>query len=99
VETMKHTTPATARLRFLFLAARIWCHAGRVGVSYSDITRKKGPFNSSWTDCVKSLADWMDLLLSFPRRYVPDSTSGMAHSSLCTRRSTVSSTYRAALEK
>ncbi len=41
----------------------------------------------------------MDLLLSFPRRSVPDSTSRIAHSSLCTRRSTVSSTYRAALEK
>src|ERR1039457_4711055 len=27
---------ATARLRFLFLAAKIWRHAGRVGVSYSD---------------------------------------------------------------
>jgi hypothetical protein len=24
------------RLRFLFLAAKIWRHAGRVGVSYSD---------------------------------------------------------------
>ena len=36
VETLGHTTLATARLRFLFLAARIWSHAGRVGVSYSD---------------------------------------------------------------
>ena len=36
VETMQHTTLATARLRFLFLAAKIWRHAGRVGVSYSD---------------------------------------------------------------
>jgi Transposase DDE domain group 1 len=36
VETMKHITLATARLRFLFLAAKIWRHAGRVGVSYSD---------------------------------------------------------------
>jgi hypothetical protein len=36
VETLKHTTLATARLRFLFLAAKIWRHAGRVGVSYSD---------------------------------------------------------------
>jgi hypothetical protein len=34
--TLKHTTLATARLRFLFLAAKIWRHAGRVGVSYSD---------------------------------------------------------------
>jgi hypothetical protein len=36
VETLGHTTLATARLKFLFLAARIWRHAGRVGVSYSD---------------------------------------------------------------
>jgi hypothetical protein len=36
VETLGHTTLATARLKFLFLAARIWSHAGRVGVSYSD---------------------------------------------------------------
>ena len=28
VETLKHTTLATARLRFLFLAAKIWRHAG-----------------------------------------------------------------------
>lgn len=35
VETLGHTTLATARLRFLFLAARIWRHAGRVGISYS----------------------------------------------------------------
>jgi len=44
VETMKHTTLATARLRFLFLAARIWSHAGRVGVSYSDHYQEKGAF-------------------------------------------------------
>ena len=30
---MRHTTLATARLRFLFLAAKIWRHAGRVGFS------------------------------------------------------------------
>ena len=36
VETLQHTTLATTRLKFLFLAARIWRHAGRVGVSYSD---------------------------------------------------------------
>jgi len=35
VEEMRHTALATA-LRFLFLAAKIWRHAGRVGVSYSD---------------------------------------------------------------
>jgi Transposase DDE domain group 1 len=44
VDAMKHTTLATARLRFLFLAARIWRHAGRVGVSYSDHYQEKGAF-------------------------------------------------------
>jgi hypothetical protein len=44
VETMKHTTLATARLRFLFVAARIWRHAGKVGVSYSDHYQEKGAF-------------------------------------------------------
>ena len=44
VETLKHTTLATARLRFLFLAAKIWRHAGRVGVSYSDHYVEQGIF-------------------------------------------------------
>jgi hypothetical protein len=44
VETLQHTTLATARLRFLFLAAKIWRHAGRVGVSYSDHYEEKGIF-------------------------------------------------------
>ena len=41
---MKHTTLATSRLRFLFVAARIWRHAGRTGVSYSDHYEEKGVF-------------------------------------------------------
>ena len=41
-ETLRHTTLATARLRYLFLAAKIWRHAGRVGVSYSDHYAEKG---------------------------------------------------------
>jgi hypothetical protein len=44
VETMRHTTLATARLRFLFLAAKIWRHAGRVGVSYGDHYQEKDIF-------------------------------------------------------
>lgn len=36
IATLQHTTLATSRLRFLFVAARLWRHAGRVGVSYSD---------------------------------------------------------------
>jgi len=42
--TLTHTTLATARLRFLFLAAKIWRHAGRVGVSYSDHYTEQGIF-------------------------------------------------------
>ena len=44
VAALKHTTLATARLRFLFLAAKIWRHAGRVGVSYSDHYAEQGIF-------------------------------------------------------
>ena len=45
VETLQHTTLATARLRFLFLAAKIWRHAGRVGVSYSDHYAEQSVFD------------------------------------------------------
>jgi hypothetical protein len=31
-------------LRFLFLAAKIWRHAGRVGISYSDHYPERGMF-------------------------------------------------------
>ena len=44
MEDLKHTTLATSRLRFLFLAAKIWRHAGRVGVSYSDHYAEQGIF-------------------------------------------------------
>jgi hypothetical protein len=43
-EQLKHMTLATARLRFLFLAAKIWRHAGRVGISYSDQYPERGIF-------------------------------------------------------
>jgi hypothetical protein len=33
--TLRHTTLATSRLRFLFLAAKIWRHGGQAGVRYS----------------------------------------------------------------
>ncbi len=36
LEQIRHTTLATTRLRFLYIGARIWRHAGRVGVSFSD---------------------------------------------------------------
>jgi hypothetical protein len=44
VESLKHTTLATSRLRFLFIAAKIWRHAGRTGVSYGDHYEEKGLF-------------------------------------------------------
>ena len=44
VDALRHTTLATARLKFLFLAARIWRHAGRVGVSYSHHYPEKSLF-------------------------------------------------------
>jgi hypothetical protein len=43
-DAMHHTTLATSRLRFLFVAAKIWRHAGRTGVSYSDSYEEKGVF-------------------------------------------------------
>ena len=45
VAELKHTTLAIARLRFLFLAAKVWRHAGRVGVSYSDQYAERGLFH------------------------------------------------------
>lgn len=44
VDALGHTTLATTRLKFLFLAARVWRHAGRVGVSYSDHYPEQGIF-------------------------------------------------------
>lgn len=43
-ESLKHTTLATARLRFLFIAAKIWRHSGRTGVSFSEHYEEKGLF-------------------------------------------------------
>ena len=43
-DDLQHTTLATARLRFLFVAAKIWRHAGRVGISYSDQYQERGLF-------------------------------------------------------
>ena len=41
---LRHTMLATSQLRFLFVAAKIWRHAGRTGVSYSDHYEEKGMF-------------------------------------------------------
>lgn len=44
VDKLEHTRLATARLRFLFVAAKIWKHSGRVGISYSDQYAERGLF-------------------------------------------------------
>ena len=44
VAELRHTTLATSRLRLLFVAAKIWRHAGRTGVSYGDHYEEKGVF-------------------------------------------------------
>jgi hypothetical protein len=44
INALKHTTLATSRLRFLFIAAKIWRHAGRTGISYSDHYEEKTVF-------------------------------------------------------
>ncbi len=44
VDHLEHTRLATARLRFLFVAAKIWKHSGRVGIRYSDQYAERGLF-------------------------------------------------------
>jgi hypothetical protein len=46
---LRHTTLATSRLRFLFIAAKIWRHAGRTGVHYSDHYEEKGTLDRLMT--------------------------------------------------
>jgi hypothetical protein len=45
----EHTTLATSRLRFLFIAAKIWRHSGRTGVNYSDHYEEKTIFQRLMT--------------------------------------------------
>jgi hypothetical protein len=49
VNALNHTTLATSRLRFLFIAAKIWRHAGRTGVHYSDHYEEKTTFQRLMT--------------------------------------------------
>src|ERR1035437_5754796 len=46
---LRHTTLATSRLRFLFVAAKIWRHAGSTGVHYSDHYEEKSVFERLMT--------------------------------------------------
>jgi hypothetical protein len=58
VATLKHTTLATARMRFLFLAGMTGRHAGRVGVSYSDHDAKQGLFRRLMNRLRAIASDW-----------------------------------------
>ena len=49
VTALRHTTLATSRMRFLYVAAKIWRHAGRTGVSYSDHYEEQGVFQRLMT--------------------------------------------------
>ena len=55
IERFPHQTLAATRLRFLFLAAKIRRHAGRVGVSYSDHYPDQGIFGRLM-DRIRSIA-------------------------------------------
>ncbi|MGA7622699.1 MAG: IS1380 family transposase [Candidatus Acidiferrales bacterium] len=63
VGDLQHTTLAVARLRFLFLAAKIWRHAGRVGISYSDQYAERGLF--------QRLMDRLRRIASRPEKFQP----------------------------
>ena len=54
---LKHTTLATSRLRFLFVEAKNWRHAGRTGT-----TRRRGYSSGSWTGCER-LCRWEQAML------------------------------------
>jgi hypothetical protein len=71
LETLRHTTLATARLKFLFLAARIWRHAGRVGVSYSDHYADRPLFERLMTRLrpVATNENGFAPVIAIPRRY------------------------------
>ncbi len=45
VENLKHTMLQTARLRFLYIPAKMWRHAGRSGISYSAEYAEKSLFD------------------------------------------------------
>jgi hypothetical protein len=102
VDTIKHTTLATARLRFLSASCSLPPESGATLAGWASATaitiRRKVRSNSSWTVSAKSLADRMDLLPSCLRRYVPDSTGRIAHRFLCTGRLIDPNTCRAGRE-
>ena len=83
---LRHTTLATARLRFLFVAAKIWRHAGRTGVSYSDQYEEKSTFQRLM-DRLRRIAARQGLCTSHAAgpalKELPAVPSISAHRNLC----------------
>ena len=91
VETLQHTTLATTRLKFLFLAARIWKHAGRTGVTYSDHYAEARLFQR-FMERLRSVASNASAfvpVIPVPLRYTEP-----AHKILCTCAAAPSTTYK-----
>jgi len=88
---MKHTQLSTTRLRFLFLAAKISSHAGRVGVSYSDHYEEKGIFQRLM-DRLRTITDGAK---GVHARDFPSSSllTTVMHRILCARNKAVPTTY------
>ena len=63
VAELRHRTLATSRLRLLFVAAKIWRHAGRTGLSYSDHYEEKNAF--------ERLMDRLRRIAPLAKGYVP----------------------------
>jgi hypothetical protein len=62
-DDLKHTTLVTVRLRFRSVAAKIWRHAGQVGISYSDQYAERGLF--------QRLMDWLRKITTGPAGFRP----------------------------
>ena len=66
---LRHTTLATSRLRFPFVAAKIWRHAGRTGVSFGGHYEEKGVFHR--------LMDRLRRIAASGQRYAPVMTPAL----------------------
>ena len=91
-EDLRHTTLATARLRFLFLAAKIVRHAGAVLVRYSDHYAEQGTMTAVNGSVAFDRAEWQSVRA---RAGVgPSAMNIRVHKILCTAGPGVRMTYK-----